>query len=102
MRVDTGATHLCLPADVIAALGLPLQREVEVETAFGKSIMRVFEGARVEINGRADIFSCIELDEGRPPLLGVVAMESMGLRPDLQSHTLELLPETGPHTHFMI
>lgn len=31
--VDTGATTLCLPADIIAQLGLDLLKEVDVTTA---------------------------------------------------------------------
>jgi hypothetical protein len=34
---DTGATTLCLPADIIAQLGLELLREVDVSTAHGVS-----------------------------------------------------------------
>jgi clan AA aspartic protease len=97
--VDTGATHLCLPADVVERLGLPLLREDPVETATGAFVLRVFEGARVTIGGRTDTFSAVELPAGREPLLGVVVMESLGLRPDLRSHALEFLPAEPGDTY---
>jgi hypothetical protein len=39
--VDTGATLLCLPADLIAELGLRLIREVPNETATGRTTTRL-------------------------------------------------------------
>ena len=100
--VDTGATHLALPTDMISALGLPLLRSVEVETPAGFTQMRVFGAAHVVFPDRSDTFSCVELGEGRTPLLGVIVMEALGLRPDLVNHRLELLPEWGPGTHFVL
>ena len=45
--LDSGATHLCLPASVIGQLGLALAREVSVHTATGFSERRIFRNALV-------------------------------------------------------
>jgi deoxycytidine triphosphate deaminase len=40
--VDTGATTLCLPKDVLARLGLKILKQVVVETVTGISEARIF------------------------------------------------------------
>ena len=97
--VDTGASHLFLPADMIASLGLRLVEVIPVDTAAGPSETRVFTGVRVTVGDRTDIFSCIELPGGRNPLVGVIVMETLGLQPDVINHRLLFLPrnETGSY-----
>jgi predicted aspartyl protease len=97
--VDTGATHLCLPADVIARLGLPLLREVEMTTAVGRTVTRMFSHAWLNVKGREEIFSCVELPEGSRPLLGVLPLEALGLELDLDRQELRVIPDRGPGTH---
>ncbi|MGH9856030.1 MAG: retroviral-like aspartic protease family protein, partial [Blastocatellia bacterium] len=50
--VDTGATTLCLPSEVISQLGLMPLRRVPVETAQGVAESRVFQDAKVSLLGR--------------------------------------------------
>jgi predicted aspartyl protease len=100
--VDTGATSLCLPAEIIGTLGLRLDREVSVETATGMATARLFRGALLTVEGRTDNFSCVELPGGQTPLLGVIPMEALGLEPDLIAQRLWLLPETTENTHITI
>jgi hypothetical protein len=45
--VDMGTTRLCLPADVIAQLGLPLAGEIDVRTATGVSQARLFKRVKL-------------------------------------------------------
>lgn len=99
--VDTGATHLALPAGLIHQLGLRLRKTVEVSTATGLVDARVFRDADLEVQGRTGTFDCLELAEGAQPLLGVVPLEVLGLEPDLKRQRLRLLPETGEHTHLL-
>ena len=82
--MDTGATHLCLPADVIADLGLAMDREVAVKTATGYQTRRIFRDAIVDFEDRRTQCECIELPIGMPPLLGAIPMEGLGVEPDLQ------------------
>ncbi len=97
--VDTGATHLCLPLDVIQGLGLRALRKVTVETATGPVVTRLYRNAQVEVLGRETIGICIELPVGSRALLGAIPMESLGVEPDLQNRTLRLLPESDPRSY---
>ncbi len=97
--VDTGAMGLCLPADSVARLGLRLVREVQVETAAGRSTMRIMRDVLLEVMGRTAPFECLETPAGTLPLLGAVPMQTLGLQPDLRAETLILLPDFGPGTY---
>ncbi|MCL1472473.1 retroviral-like aspartic protease family protein [Argonema antarcticum] len=90
--VDTGATTLCLPQNVIAQLGLKLLKEVSVETATGIGQARIFEDAKISLMGREGTFECLELPGGSSPLLGVIPLEALGIELDLQNQRLILLP----------
>jgi clan AA aspartic protease len=100
--VDTGATTLCLPADVIECLGLELLREVDVETAVGISKARIFQDAKIALLGREGTFECLELPGGRSPLLGVIPLEALGIELDLQKQSLKTLPISPTQTYLTI
>ena len=100
--VDTGATTLCLPADVISQLGLTLLKEVEVTTANGISKARVFQDAKISICGREGTFECLELPDGQVSLIGVIPLEALGLEPDLQNQKLKVLPTESSDTYLTI
>ena len=100
--VDTGATTLCLPSDVIAQLGLTLLKEVEVTTANGISKARVFQDAKISICGREGTFECLELPGGQVSLIGVIPLEALGLEPDLQNQKLKVLPTESSDTYLTI
>jgi clan AA aspartic protease len=100
--VDTGATTLCLPADVIECLGLELLREVDVETAVGISKARIFQDAKIALLGREGTFECLELPGGRSPLLGVIPLEALGIELDLQNQSLKILPISPTQTYLTI
>ena len=89
--VDTSATTLCLPANVIAKLGLTLLKEVDVATATGFST-RIFEDAKITLGEREGTFECLELPGGTEPLLGVIPLEALGIELDLQNQKLIVLP----------
>jgi clan AA aspartic protease len=100
--VDTGATTLCLPADVIAKLGLRLLKEVEVVTAMGIGQARIFRDATINICGREGTFECLELPGGKDGLLGVIPLEALGLELDLKNQKLKVLPTSGIDTYLTI
>lgn len=100
--VDTGATTLCLPSDVIEQLGLELLREVDVETATGISKARIYQDAKISLLGREGTFECLELPGGQSPLLGVIPLEALGIELDLQNQTLKLLPISPTQTYLTI
>lgn len=100
--VDTGATTLCLPGNIIAQLGLRLLREVVVQTATGISQARIFQDAKISLQGRQGTFECLELPEGSNPLLGVIPMEALGIEVDLKNQRLQVLPDGPLETYLTI
>ncbi|MEG3844102.1 retroviral-like aspartic protease family protein [Microcoleus sp. herbarium14] len=100
--VDTGATTLCLPKDVIARLGLRILKQVVVETATGISEARIFQDAKISLCGREGTFECLELPEGKTPLLGVIPMEALGIEVDLKNQRLKVLPDGPTETYLTI
>ncbi|MEC4983324.1 MAG: retroviral-like aspartic protease family protein [Oscillatoria sp. PMC 1068.18] len=100
--VDTGATTLCLPKNIIAQLGLSLLREVVVETATGITKANIFRDASVSLLGREGTFECLELPEGSTVLLGVVPLEMLGIEIDLKNQTLNVLPDSTAETYLTI
>jgi clan AA aspartic protease len=100
--IDTGATTLCLPADIINQLGLEILKTAEVETATGISQARIFQDAKISILGREGTFECLELPGGRSPLLGVIPLEALGIELDLQNQVLKVLPISPTQTYLTI
>ncbi|MEG4276068.1 aspartyl protease family protein [Microcoleus sp. MON1_C1] len=100
--VDTGATTLCLPKDVIARLGLKILKQVVVKTATGISEARIFRDASISLCGREGTFECLELSEGKTPLLGVIPMEALGIEVDLEHQSLKVLPDGPTETYLTI
>jgi predicted aspartyl protease len=97
--VDPGATTICLPGSMIAALGLPFAQSVQVLTGNGEHGSRMFGACTVSIMGRSAPFQCLELREGAMPLLGVIPLEALGIELDLRNQRLTLLPDTGPRNY---
>ena len=100
--VDTGATTLCLPVEIIEELGLELLKEVDVATAMGLGKARIFQDAKISVQGREGTFECLELPKGFDALLGVIPLEMLGLEPDLQNQTLRMLPSETVDTYLTI
>jgi predicted aspartyl protease len=100
--VDTGASRLCLPKEVIESLGLKCVGENDVKTALGPTKFRVFAGVKLIVAGREGRYDCVELPEGTDPLLGLIPLEDLGLEPDLQNQQLRVLPIEGKDTYLMV
>jgi predicted aspartyl protease len=100
--ISTDATTLCLPANIIAKLGLELLKEVSVMTANGLSKARVFQDANLSLCGREGTFECLEIPEGQNSVVGVFPLELLGLEPDLQNQTLRILPSESANTYLTI
>ncbi len=100
--VDTGATTLCLPVDVISKLGLKLLKEVDVATAIGIGKARIFEHAKISLLGREGTFECLELPGVSDALLGVIPLEALGLELDFQNQSLKVLPISPTKTYITI
>ncbi len=93
--VDTGATMLVLPGDVVQKLGVPLVREVTVTYANGGKAQRsIARGIVIEIQGRDAIVDAIVEPEAKTVLIGQVPLEVMDLIVDPKKATLGPRPES--------
>lgn len=97
--VDTGATRLCLPEEIISQLGLTLQGEADVKLAVGLKKVWIFQGLKISVKGREGTFNRVELPAGENPLLGLIPLEDLGLEPDLKNQQLRILPMEGKDTY---
>ncbi len=102
VMVDTGATLLALPIDIIERLGLAVGREVIARTAAGPRTIRQFRDVELTVMGRTGTFDCLEVPQGSSCLLGVTPMEVLGIEPDIHNHTLRLLPEGPDDSHILL
>lgn len=100
--VDRKATTLCLPADIIAKLGLSFLTEVYVASTTGIKQARIFKNATISLCGREGTFECLELPEGRHGILGLIPLQALGLELDLKNQNLKVLPIRGIDTYFTI
>jgi len=91
--VDTGATMLALPSDVVAALGVPFQGLRRVRYANGESAERAWVGnIEIEILGRKTICTAIVEKAGTTPLIGQIPLEELDLLVDPKSRELRVNP----------
>jgi len=78
--IDTGATMLVLPQDVIDKLNLRKMREVKVRYANNKTeIKSIYGVVTVEMCGRAGEFNVLAEPEGAQPLVGLIILEQLDL-----------------------
>lgn len=100
--VDTGATRLCLPADIISQLGLPMLGEIDGQTVIGTRKFRIFKDLSLAVAGREGRYDCVELPAGEEPLLGLIPLEDLGLEPDLKNQRLIVLPAEGRQSYIRV
>jgi predicted aspartyl protease len=100
--VDTGATRLCLPADIIAQLSLTLVGEIPGNTAIGSRQFRLFKNVALGVAGREGRYDCVEIPAGEEPLLGLIPLEDLGLEPDLKNQRLIVLPAEGNQSYIRV
>jgi clan AA aspartic protease len=93
--VDTGATDLVLPADVVAKLGLPEidQREIRLADGSVRIVSKVSE-LRLEILGRRMGSDAYVMPEGSTPLIGQIQLEDLDLIVDPRSRELRVNPDS--------
>ena len=80
--VDSGATLTLLPRADLDALAITPGWQESFELAAGSTITREVASAHLSINGRQTISPIVFGEAGDEPLIGVVALESMGLALD--------------------
>lgn len=87
--IDTGATMVVLPQNIIDELGLKKIREARVRYANNRVESKSIYGVvAVEIKGRAGNFDVLAEAEGSQPLIGQVVLEILDLVVDCRTRTL--------------
>ena len=93
--VDTGATMLVLPAEIIAELGLRKIREVKVRYANNTQQTKGIYGvATLEVQGRSGNFDVVEEEPGTRALVGQIVLEELDLVVDLKGKRLIPNPDS--------
>jgi len=77
--VDTGATMLVLPADVVERLGLAAHGAANVRLADGTTRRVVRVGVRCEILGRDTFCDALVFPAGSTALIGQIPLEALDL-----------------------
>ena len=95
LLVDTGATRLYLQSNLIKALGLHRESEVQSKTTNGVRRRAVFEPVRLELMGRNGVFQVVEIDDDVPNLLGQIPLEYLDFVVDPRGQKLIPNPAHG-------
>ena len=78
--IDTGATMVVLPRDIVEELGLRKMREVKVRYANNKVETRPIYGVvNIELKGRSANLDVLVEERGSQPLIGRVLLELLDL-----------------------
>ena len=90
--VDTGATDCLVPRKHLEAIGVVPDGSRLYELADGSQLRLEIAVARFEIMGEIVGATVIIGDDDAEPLLGVTALESLGIEVDPRSQRLKRLP----------
>lgn len=92
--VDTGATDCLVPRQHLESIGLKPEGQRIYGLADGNDIRMDIMVGRVEFMGEVVGATIVMGEEGAEPLLGVTALESVGIKVDPLNQTLKRLPST--------
>jgi predicted aspartyl protease len=93
--VDTGATLLSLPKQLIDRLGLECRRARRVRTSAGIVDAGVYEAVRLTIQGRECTVDVIAVPDTCPVLIGQIPLEALDFVVDPVNRKLIGNPEHG-------
>lgn len=75
--MDTGATSLSMPKQLIAQLGLQPFRTRQALTSTGAATIQIYGAVRLTIQGRDCLCDVAELPDGVPVLIGQIPLEAL-------------------------
>ena len=90
--VDTGATDSLVPRQHLEAIGLEPEGQRTYVLADGSEVDMDVAVARIELMGEIVGATVLFGDENTEPLLGVTALESLGIEVDPLNQQLKKLP----------
>jgi predicted aspartyl protease len=93
--VDTGATLLSLPAQLIRQLGLANRGTRRVTSSTGSGEAAMYDAVRLTIQGRECTMDVMEVPDDVPVLIGQLPLEHLDFVVDLRSRTLIGNPAHG-------
>jgi len=93
--VDTGATMLSLPRELIEQLGLKSFTTKRVRTSQGERQVPIYDAVKLTILGRTCTIDVMEVPTGVPALIGQVPLELLDFVVDVPSHRLVGNPAHG-------
>jgi predicted aspartyl protease len=93
--VDTGATMLSLPANLIKKLGLQKYSRRRVRSTTGVAEADLYAAVRLTIQGRICTMDVMEVPDDTPVLIGQLPLEQLDFVVDLQSRMLIGNPAHG-------
>ena len=92
--VDTGATDCLVPRPHLESIGLLPEAQRRYGLADGSEVRLDIAGGRIEFMGETTWGTIVFGDENAEPLLGVTALESVGIEVDPRNQNLNRLPAT--------
>ena len=93
--VDTGATMLTLPADLVERLGFPVMRVRKARLANGEVVDVPYVGnVRFEVLGRDMTCDALVMPTGSTPLIGQMQLEGLDLIVDPKNREVRVNPES--------
>lgn len=93
--VDTGATMLVLPEDLIERLGLPVLRKVNTRYGDGRVVARtVYGSVRLKVLNRVITVDALSAPAGTRALLGQIPLEGLDFLVDATKQRLIPNPES--------
>src|SRR5207249_2370698 len=87
--VDTGAFHSLAPAKALRKAGIKPEGRNVYELAGGRPVELEYGFARVSLMGEETVTPIIFGPEGSDPILGVLALEGLGISVDPKTHALK-------------
>jgi clan AA aspartic protease len=90
--VDTGATDSLVPAKELKRVGIHPRGRMTYELADGQTVQYDFGLAEIEFMGELTAGRVIFGPDDASPLLGVTALESVGILVDPANRTLKRMP----------
>ena len=89
LLVDTGALNSLVPRAILERLGIPRQFRRVFRLANGQTIERDVGAAFFRWNGHMSAAAVVFAEREDVPVLGVTALEAMGLQVDPTTRTLK-------------
>ena len=93
--IDTGATFLCVPRQMVDQLGLRPGRTCRVRTAGGLTDMTIFNAVKLTVQGRDCTIDVAAIPDDCPVLIGQVPLEILDFVVDPKGQKLIGNPEHG-------